>query len=229
MNRIDRLFAILVFLQSKKFVPAESISDRFDISLRTVYRDIKALSSSGIPISHEPGRGYFIVSGFFLSPVAFSTEEASALLLMENMVGALADKATERQYAQAMTKIRAVMKGHQQEVLEVLDASTYLQFHEMLLMPQSCIPVIQHAIADKMQLEISYKDKEGQLSTRLVEPIGLIFYAFSWHLFAWCHLRQDYRDFKLNRVITVKDTGTAFAIKTHKPISYFTDQLPVNY
>ena len=229
MNRIDRLFAILVHLQSKKYVTAESISEKFEISLRTVYRDIKALTASGIPISYEVGRGYFIVSGFFLSPVAFSTEEASALLLMEKMVGAMADKATANQYSQAMTKIRSVIKGSQQDVLEVLDASTHLQFHEMLQMQQSFIPSIQNAIVDKKQLELSYKDKEGALSSRLVEPTCFIFYAFSWHLFAWCHLRKDYRDFKLNRLLSVKKTDLDFSIKDHKPISYFIEQLPVNY
>ena len=229
MNRIDRLFAILVQLQSKKYVPAESITERFDISLRTVYRDIKALTAAGIPISHEPLRGYFIVQGFFLSPVAFSTEEASALLLMEKMVGALADKGTAKAYQLAMTKIRSVMKGSQQDALEILDASTYLQFHEKLQIERSCIAIIQKAIVHKHQLEISYRDKEGQNSTRLVEPIGLIFYAFSWHLFAWCHLRQDYRDFKLNRVMDVWETENAFHVNEHRPISYFTQQLPVNY
>ena len=90
MNRIDRLFAILTLLQSKKYVPAEKIADKFRIRVRTVYRDIKALGESGIPISFEQYKGYFVVQGYFLPPVSFSTEEANAFLLMEssdNMAG----------------------------------------------------------------------------------------------------------------------------------------------
>lgn len=229
MNRLDRLFAILVHLQSRKFVPAEMLSEKFEISLRTVYRDIKALITSGIPISHENGRGYFIVSGFFLSPVAFSTEEASALLLMEKMVRALADKATATGYVSAMTKIKSVMKGSQQDFLEILDASTHLQLHDMWQLQEDFIPTVQNAIAHKKQLEIRYKDKSEQESLRRIEPIGLIFYAFGWHVIAWCHLRADYRDFKLNRVLKIKEPGTEFQKKDHLPVSHFMANLPVNY
>lgn len=229
MNRLDRLFAILVHLQSKKFVPAERISDKFEISLRTVYRDIKALIASGIPISHEQGRGYFIVSGFFLSPVAFTMEESSALLLMEKMVRAMADKATATQYASAMTKIKSVMKGSQQDLLEILDASTHLQLNEMWQLQENFIPLVQNAIAHKKQLEIQYKDKSEQESRRTIEPIGLIFYAFGWHVIAWCYLRNDYRDFKLSRVLTIQPKEIDFQKKDHLPVSHFIEQLPVKY
>lgn len=229
MNRLDRLFAILVHLQSKKYVTAERLSEKFEISLRTVYRDIKALTASGIPISYENARGYFIVSGFFLSPVAFSMEEASALLLMEKMVRALADKATTTHYGRAMTKIKSVMKGSQQDLLDVLDASMHLQFRDMWQLQENFIPSVQKAIAHKKQLEIRYKDKSEQESLRLIEPIGLIFYAFGWHVMAWCHLRQDYRDFKLNRIVQILEPGTDFQKKDHLPVSHFMEQLPVNY
>ena len=92
MNRIDRLFGILTLLQSKKHVPAEQIADKFDISVRTVYRDIKALGEQGIPVSFEPQKGYFVVHGFFLPPVSFTTEEANALLLSESIVYGFTDK-----------------------------------------------------------------------------------------------------------------------------------------
>ena len=81
MNRIDRLFGILIMLQSKKYVTAEKIADKFHISIRTVYRDIKALAEQGIPVSFEQPKGYFIVQGYFLPPVAFNSHEANALLL----------------------------------------------------------------------------------------------------------------------------------------------------
>ena len=101
MNRIDRLFGILTLLQSKKFVSAEAIAERFSISIRTVYRDVKALSEGGIPVSFETGRGYFIVQGYFLPPVSFTSEEANALQLMETMVKGFADKSIYTHYSSA--------------------------------------------------------------------------------------------------------------------------------
>ena len=104
MNRVDRLFGILTLLQSKKFVPAETIAAKFGISIRTVYRDVKALCEQGIPVSFEQGKGYFVAQGYFSSPVAFSSEEANALLdtlnkrcmkLMQELEPALHDIADE--------------------------------------------------------------------------------------------------------------------------------------
>ncbi|HEY0676727.1 MAG TPA: HTH domain-containing protein, partial [Chitinophagaceae bacterium] len=92
MNRIDRLFGILTLLQSKKYVTAEKISEKFQISVRTVYRDVKALGEQGIPVSFEQHKGYFIVQGYFLPPVSFTNDEANALLLMEAIVTGFADK-----------------------------------------------------------------------------------------------------------------------------------------
>ncbi|HTN18244.1 MAG TPA: HTH domain-containing protein, partial [Chitinophagaceae bacterium] len=108
MNRIDRLFSILTFLQSKKYVPAEQIAEKFSISVRTVYRDIKALCESGIPVSFEASRGYFIVQGYFLSPVAFTTEEANALLLMENLAMGFSDRSIQQHYSAALRKVKSV-------------------------------------------------------------------------------------------------------------------------
>ena len=92
MNRIDRLFGILILLQSKKYVTAEKIANQYGISVRTVYRDMKALGEQGIPLSFEPNKGYYIVQGYFLPPVSFNTEEANALLLMERFLVGFADK-----------------------------------------------------------------------------------------------------------------------------------------
>lgn len=229
MNRIDRLFGILMYLQSKKFVSAEQISDRFTISVRTVYRDVKALNESGIPVSFEPNRGYFVVQGFFLAPVAFNTEEANALLLMEKIVGGFADKATQDHYRSAMTKIKTVMHSSEKEKLAELDENMGFQTHEMLLLKENYIPAIQKAITQKTLLEIHYKNQKDETSKRSVEPIGLIFYAFSWHLIAWCQLRQDYRDFKLTRLLGLKNLELPFSKTDHIPFADFMRNLPVKY
>src|SRR3954463_5095350 len=130
MNRIDRLFGILIFLQTKKHVPAEKIADKFNISVRTVYRDIKALCGQGVPVSFEQHKGYFIVQGYFLPPVSFSSEEANALLLMERLVAGFADQSIKTHYSSALNKIKAVLRTPQKESLELLNRNIKMQVPE---------------------------------------------------------------------------------------------------
>src|SRR6187551_810936 len=107
MNRIDRVTAILIQLQSKKIVKAQDIAERFNISLRTVYRDINTLQEAGVPVIGEAGLGYSIMDGYRLPPVMFTKEEAAAFLTAEKFVETLTDAATAAQYKSAMYKVRA--------------------------------------------------------------------------------------------------------------------------
>jgi predicted DNA-binding transcriptional regulator YafY len=229
MNRIDRLLGILTLLQSKKFVPAEKIADKFGISVRTVYRDIKALVELGIPVSFEAPKGYFVVQGYFLPPVSFSSEEANALLLSESLVYGFADKSIQTHYSNALNKVKAVLRSSQKEKLDVLNDSIKMQMHPNLTLNFSYLSILQNAIVSKTILEIEYKDNKDQVTKRQLEPIGLIFYAFSWHLIGWCHTRKDYRDFKVSRIINLRDTNMAFKKASHIEVSEYMKSLPVNY
>lgn len=229
MNRIDRLFGILVLLQSKKYVSAETISEKFDISVRTVYRDVKALCEQGIPVSFEQHRGYFIVQGYFLPPVSFSFEEASALLLMESLVYGFTDRSVHKNYSTALNKIKAVLRNAQKEKIEVLEKKIKLQLPPRFTNDFDYLTVLQEAISSKHVVEIEYRNNNNELSKRMVEPIGLIFYAFSWHLIGWCHMRQDYRDFKIVRILKVQDTGSPFKKDEHISLNDYMKLLPVNY
>lgn len=229
MNRIDRLFGILILLQSKKFVTAEKIADKFSISVRTVYRDIKALCEQGIPVSFEQHRGYFIVQGYFLPPVAFNTEEANALLLMESIVYGFTDKSIQTHYSNALNKIKSVLKYTQKENIEFLQQQTKLQIPERLVNDYEYLSPLQSAISLKNIIEFDYKNNKEEISKRQAEPIGLIFYAFSWHLIAWCNLRNDYRDFKVSRILKIKNTELPFTRKDHINLNDYMKLLPVNY
>lgn len=229
MNRIDRLFGILTLLQSKKYVPAEKIAGKFGISVRTVYRDIKALCEQGVPVSFEPHRGYFIVQGYFVPPVSFTTEEANALLLMESLVSGFADKSIQRHYTSALDKVRSVLRASQKEGLEVLDNNIRLQLPECFANNFEYLSQLQTAITSRTVLELEYQNNKAEVSRRRVEPIGLVFYAFSWHLIAWCHLRQDYRDFKLVRILKVRNTGLPFTQGDLMALNDYMKQLPVAY
>jgi len=229
MNRIDRLFGILVLLQSKKFVTAETISEKFDISVRTVYRDVKALCEQGIPVSFEQHKGYFIVQGYFLPPVSFSFEEASALLLMENLVYGFADRSVHKNYSSALNKIKAVLRSSQKEKIELLEKKIRLQLPSCFTNDFDHLTVLQDAVSSKTIVEMEYRNNSNEVSKRSIEPIGLIFYAFGWHVVGWCHMRQDYRDFKIVRILKLKKTEQPFTKEEHVSLNDYMKLLPVNY
>lgn len=229
MNRIDRLFGIMTLLQSKSFVTSEAIEARFSISIRTVYRDIRSLCDLGHPIGFEPNKGYFVVQGYFLPPVSFTTEEANAFLLMETLVASFADQSISRHYSTALNKVKAVLKLSQKEKVEDLQHNIRLQVPQRFQSDFEYLATLQTAISKKHILEMDYSSNKEEVTTRRVEPIGLIFYAFSWHLIAWCHLRQDYRDFKVSRIRRINETGQPFLKTEHLPMSHHMAKLPVDW
>jgi predicted DNA-binding transcriptional regulator YafY len=229
MNRIDRLFGILTLLQSKKYVPAEKIADKFGISVRTVYRDIKALCEQGIPVSFEQHKGYFVVQGYFLPPVSFSTEEANALLLSESIVYGFTDRSIQTHYSTALNKVKAVMSGAARDKLEHLNDRIKMQVPECFSYNFEYLTLLQQAISARTIIEIGYRNNKDEVSNREIEPIGLIFYALNWHIIAWCHIRNDYRDFRVSRILTLKDTGKSFLKNDHLDLNTYMKSLPVNY
>lgn len=213
MNRVDRLMGILTVLQSHKFVMAEKLSAKFGISVRTVYRDVKALMEIGIPVSFEVNKGYFIVQGYFLPPVSFSQNEANALILVASLADRFADKSIARYSDNALQKIRAVLRQSDKEKSEELGDRI-----RVLNVPQTernYLSEIQSAITGKIILQIEYTDSQQQKTSREVEPIGMIYYTDQWHLIAWCWKRNDYRDFKVNHIHTLRLTPKSFRKKDH--------------
>jgi predicted DNA-binding transcriptional regulator YafY len=229
MNRIDRLLAIVTFLQSKKYVMAEAIADKFNISIRTVYRDIKALCEQGIPVSFEPYKGYFVVQGFFLPPVSFSSEEANALLLMEKVIEGFADKSILNHYTTALNKIKAVLRTPQKEQIEALSKNMAFHVPACFAADYEYLSVLQTAIATRTVIQLEYRNNKAEISLRKAEPIGLVFYAFAWHLIAWCHYRQDYRDFKVSRILKIRSTSEPFTQDNLIELSDYIKALPVNH
>ena len=226
---MERLIAIITVLQSRKFVTAEKIAEKYRISVRTVYRDIKALCESGIPIGFEAPKGYFIVQGYFLPPVSFTSEEANALLLMESLAKGFADKSIQKHYSSALSKVKAGMRTTQKDNIETLGDTIKMQIPDRLYQDHEYMSLIQTAISERKILTIEYKNNKDEKSKRDIEPIGLIFYAFGWHLIGWCHLRKEYRDFKVSRIEKLKCTEMPFKKDPHLPLNEYMKELPVNY
>jgi predicted DNA-binding transcriptional regulator YafY len=201
MNRIDRLSAILIHLQSKKWVTAGEIANRFGISLRTVYRDIKGLDEAGVPIGAEAGKGYFLVDGYRLPPVMFTREEAGAMLMAEKMVEKFTDKSVNQHYQSAMYKIKSVLPDTEKQFISDLYSNIEVFFTPSGDSPNNFISVIQQSLVNKQILHIEYCSiSKDELTCREIEPLGLCFYSISWHLIAYCRLRNEYRDFRIDRI-----------------------------
>ncbi len=229
MNRIDRLFGILTLLQAKKYITAEKIADNFDISVRTVYRDVKALTEQGIPVGFEPHKGYYVMQGYFLPPVSFTTEEANALLLTQSIVYAFTDQSIRNHYANALNKVKAVMDSSDRDKLELLNERIKMQVPACINYSFEYLSVLQQSISAGTIIEIEYKNNKEEISKRSIEPIGLLFYALNWHLIGWCHLRGDYRDFRVSRFTRLCNTGKKFTRTDHTDLDTYMRTLQVNY
>jgi len=232
MNRIDRLSAILIHLQSKKVVTAKEIAARFDISLRTVYRDIRALELAGVPIGAEAGKGYFLIEGYNLPPVKFSKEEAGAVLMATKLGLNFTDQSVKKQLENAMFKIRSVLKLEQKDYLESIEekieivtlpnSGTEAQFSDSSLLD------LQRALAQRKVVNFDYRTVSGESYTnRDVEPLFICFYARHWHLIGYCRLRRALRDFRSDRIIKLSQTDQEFDRSNHHIKNYqdFLNQL----
>ena len=203
MNRLDRISAILIQLQSRRVVKAADIADRFNISLRTVYRDIRSLEEAGIPLIGEAGVGYSLADGYRLPPVMFTREEATAFLTAEKFIEKLTDSATAAHHKSAMYKVRAVLRSAEKDLLENMESNIEV-FKGPL--PQAAvnndhIQPILNSIAQKRVIAIKYFANHSQENTRReIEPVGIFFLENYWHLIAFCRLRNDYRDFRIDRI-----------------------------
>jgi predicted DNA-binding transcriptional regulator YafY len=219
MKRIDRLTAILIQLQTKRIITGKEIAERFDISLRTVYRDIRALENAGVPIGSEAGLGYFICEGYHLPPVVFTRNEAGALMMGGKLIEKYSDPSVNRHFAMALDKIKAVMGKSDKDHLNTL--TSYIEVLKSSPGAQSGFPNdllldIQSVLGRNRLIQIRYTSgSKAETTQRRIEPLGLCFYASHWHLLAYCRLRNDYRDFRVDRIETITDLNDRFDGRRH--------------
>ncbi|MFK8058215.1 MAG: helix-turn-helix transcriptional regulator [Saprospiraceae bacterium] len=199
MNKFDRVISTLVLLQTRRVLKASTISERFDVSLRTVYRDIATLKNAGIPISGDPGIGYSIMEGYRLPPIMFNEGEAAAMLTAEKFIGKVTDKATQVHYSNALTKIKAILRSTEKQSLAVLDDSIAFSADSALI-NTTYLQELFKSIGSKYVVAMQYQKADGTNSTRKVEPIGCYHQSSNWYLIAFCQSRKDYRTFKVDRI-----------------------------
>ncbi|MBD8346926.1 helix-turn-helix transcriptional regulator [Dysgonomonas sp. HGC4] len=224
MNRLERISSILVQLQSRSVITAQQIADRFDISLRTVYRDIRTLEEAGIPIIGNVGIGYSLVDGYKLPPLMFTREEAIAFLTAEKFIEKMSDLQNVQSYKSGMSKIKAVLKYVEKDYLsDVEDNISILgksdTGRELLTAITQCI---LKSISERIVMRISYSSNEN-MSERDIEPIGCFYSQINWYMVAFCRLRNDYRSFRIDKISSFSLTDKSFS-KEHLSLPQYIEK-----
>lgn len=206
MNRTDRLLAIVLELQAKGWLRAEDLAATFEVSKRTVYRDMQALAESGVPVISSPGQGYSLMEGYFLPPLSFTQEEALMLLLGGDFMAQTFDAEYQRAARAATSKIAAVLNEEQREALKSLEnamrfvASTF----DFTLNPEM-LQRIRRAVIQSRTVRFEYharhtEDVGGEKTLREADPYAILHWDRYWYLIAYCHLRKAVRIFRLDRI-----------------------------
>ena len=215
MNRTDRLVAMVMYLQGRRVVRAEELARHFEVTVRTIYRDISALGEAGVPVTGEAGVGYTLVKSYHLPPVMLTGEEAAALFVGGEMVKRFTDASLHQPMASALDKLRAVLPKDRQDQVERLSRHT-------VVMERSCggsqpegqpwLMSVQRAVIGRRVVRLNYQAKTRvEETTREVEPLGVVFYGGAWYLVGWCRLRADYRHFRVDRIRTLVACDETFA------------------
>lgn len=196
--RLARLTAILTQLQSKKIVTSTALAAKHGVSIRTIYRDIRTLEQSGVPIVTEEGKGYSLLEGYQIPPVMFTEEEAQALITAEQLIQQNKDQSLVEYYQQAVSKIKAVLKSSQKEASAFLEERIQIRDNPTQEKTSASLIEMQAAIAKNQVIDLHYVSLNQESTQRKIEPFAVYTTKNNWVLIAYCRLKKDFRAFRLD-------------------------------
>lgn len=210
MNRTDRLLGVLLELQRHKRVRAEDLAERFETSKRTIYRDIQALCETGVPIVAQAGFGYSIVDGYFLPPVSFTRDEATMLVLGARFMAGNFEPPYTEAALQASAKIEAVLEPKMREQVESFRESIFFAAMTPAVgqPSRSSLPLLRSAVLERRRVQFVYHTRfrgpgRSEQRERQADPYAMVNVGNIWYLIAHCHLRNDMRSFRVDRMTQV--------------------------
>lgn len=211
MNRTDRLLAITLELRAHRYTRAEDLAGQFEVSVRTIYRDIEALCEAGVPVVATPGYGYSLAEGYFLPPVMLTADEAGMLLLGANFVHEQVDAPYQQAIDTARKKIQKLLPETTQREVEFLQDS-FRFVNRQVVRPgdEQRLALLRRAVLGQEVVHLVYQARHGEPNERDIEPHGLVNFGGVWMLAAYCRVRQDMRAFRLDRMLDVRLTGRRF-------------------
>ncbi len=219
MRRADRLFEIVQTLRGRPLTTARQLAEWLAVSERTIYRDVADLAASGVPIDGEAGVGYRIRPGFDLPPLMFTLNEIEALTLGARIVESRGGPALAQGARSALAKIAAALPRDKRAALE--SSRLFAPAFFVDPRPGERLEAMRQALADRRVVQLGYKDGDGRTSQRRVRPLGLYFWGEAWSLAAWCELREDFRNFRLDRIVDLTLLPERFADEPGKRLEDF--------
>lgn len=208
MRRADRLFQIVQFIRGRRLTTAAHLAERLEISQRSVYRDIAALQAQGVPIEGEAGVGYRMRRGFDLPPLMFDTAEAQALVACVRIAQARIDTGLARRAEDALAKILTVLPSAERAAAESL--AVYAPSAGPDAETRDRLQQLRHATEGKNRLRLDYLDLKDEATLRVVRPLGCFYWGNVWTLAAWCETRQDFRNFRVDRIRAIETLAERF-------------------
>jgi predicted DNA-binding transcriptional regulator YafY len=222
MRRADRLFLIIHALRGRRTaLQARSLAQTLGVSLRTVYRDVADLQLSGVPIEGEAGVGYVLRKGSDIPPLMFTAAELEALVVGSRFVRAFAGTQLAESAQAALLKIEAVLPP------ELRERATRTRIFAPVWRDQhrddfaALIDRLHAAIIGNQVLHLDYRDESGSASRREIEPLCLSFWGGKWTLGAWCRLRQDFRNFRPDRIDASEPSGEVFVETAERSLASY--------
>ena len=219
MRRADRLFRIVQYLRGRRLTTAAFLAGRLGVSLRTVYRDVRDLSLSGVPVEGEAGVGYRLKAGFDVPPLMFTLNEIEALAIGARMVEAWGGPVLADSARTAIEKIVAALPAERRMAVE--QTRLYAPNFHVNAAAMARLEAVRSAIGDRRVLRLDYRDAQGKGSERQVWPIALYFWGGTWTLGAWCEARTDFRNFRLDRMQRVALSDRRFVEEPGKGLNDF--------
>jgi predicted DNA-binding transcriptional regulator YafY len=200
MKRLSRLTAILTQLQTKRLLTSTTLAEKFGVSVRTIYRDIRALEQAGVPIMTEDGRGYTLMEGYKIPPIMFTESQANALILAEQLVLKNKDTSFIKDYSEAIDKIKAVLRQSEKDKVNLLADRTRFEQNINRERNSNNLSQLQFAVTNFCVTKIDYTNETNKITSRLIEPFALISTTDNWLMVAWCRSRKSFRYFRLDRI-----------------------------
>jgi len=220
VRRADRLFRIVQRLRRRGVTTAAQLAEVLGVSERTIYRDVQDLIVSGVPVQGEAGVGYALPRDFDLPPLMFTEAEVEALVLGARVVESWADPELRAAAADLLSKVESVVPPRLRE--RIPDATLFAPgFHIRDQMTRGLGP-LRSAIRERKKVHFGYSDKSEKITRRTVRPLGLFYWGATWSLGAWCELRRDFRNFRLDRMSETQVLEEQFPVERGRTLAdYF--------
>lgn len=210
MNRLIRLTKILLQLQSRRLITSQVLADKFGISQRTIYRDIRALEEAGVPVIGEPGTGYSLPDDYRVPPVMFNESEITALLTAREYIHSNPDRSLSETFDSLVLKIKGLLKYKAKEQTERIEQR--IRIYELEEGNKTnFLSLILLCISNNILLEIKYHAiYSDQVSEREVEPLAVYYTRDKWLLIGFCRMRKALREFRVDRIIELQSANRIF-------------------